>query len=147
MLTGSPVEATSSAMLLLISQSEHDSFSMLMETNGLFNSQRNNSKHQMAACGTSVVTCANTPLDNYTFSVCLYCLSCLVHLMSWSTLHNGDMSSNVLENFTTYKGTCNMGSDRHSQFLSDCVCAIIDSSVDTGNVCSTWSPRLFSPWG
>lgn len=29
MLTGSPVDATSSAMLLLISQSEHDSFSML----------------------------------------------------------------------------------------------------------------------
>lgn len=28
---------------------------------------------------------------------------CLFHLMSWSMLHNGDMSSNVFENFTTYK--------------------------------------------
>lgn len=34
MLTGRPVEATSSAMLLLISQSEHDSFSMLVGGRG-----------------------------------------------------------------------------------------------------------------
>lgn len=56
--------------------------------------------------------------------------------MSWSTLHNGDMSSNVLENFTTYKGTRIMGSDRHFLFLCDCVSAIIDSSVDMGNLFS-----------
>lgn len=27
-----------------------------------------------------------------------------------------------------------------------CVCATIDSSVETGNVCSTWCPRQISPW-
>lgn len=35
------------------------------------------------------------------FPVCL--LQCLIHLMSWSMLHSGDISSKVFENFTTYE--------------------------------------------
>lgn len=31
------------------------------------------------------------------------CILHIVHLMSRSTLHKGDISSNVLENFTTYR--------------------------------------------
>lgn len=50
----------------------------------------------------------NNLQDKYNHSVCLTASVsvsyCFFHLMSWSMLHSGDMSSNVLENFTTYRG-------------------------------------------
>lgn len=101
MLTGSPVEATSSAMLLLMSQSEHDSFSMLM-----WNRKQQIHSQSWAFKGILIQLFNFTqscffPLYFHIWLVCVCFSWCLCHLMSWSMLHSGDMSSNVFENFTT----------------------------------------------
>lgn len=79
------MEATSSAMLLLISQSEHDSFSMLVPT-------RKKQKHTQIWAFKEILNLV---------CVCVCLPWCLFHLMSWSMLQSGDMSSKVFENFTT----------------------------------------------
>lgn len=89
MLTGSPVEATSSAMLLLISQSEHDSFSMLMWhiTQTGNNSQvlalKRATQQQYILCELIFVTsfvlriCLNIQIHLYPFMVCVADLASL----------------------------------------------------------------------
>lgn len=54
--------------------------------------------------------------------------------MSWSTLHNGDMSSNVFENFTTYKRDIYDHSWQQQYFAKERSCDLNGKSWTNGAV-------------